>query len=174
VQWAALALFLALGTGLILSGIGRSQPPEGEAPPKAEPPPWVEAPQRGEEGGNPFHQAIAANAKVDVKTVEAVLKALGPAVKDRLASGQQVKLPGLGTFRVVRVPAHRDLVNGRPAEIPASNYVEFLTEPGLVKASNSPGAVPAATVPKFEYIPIPDRTPSIRTPGRRVPRRRIR
>jgi nucleoid DNA-binding protein len=162
VQWAALALFLALGTGLVLSGIGRSQPPEAEGPPKAA------------ERGDPFHQAIAANAKVKVETVEAVLKALGPAVQDRLASGKEVRLPDLGTFRVVRVPAHRDLVKGRPVEIPPSNYVEFLAEASLIKASNAPGAVPASVVPKFEYIPIPDRVPTTRTPGLRVPRRRSR
>jgi len=49
-------------------------------------------------------------------------------------------LQGLGVFRVVRVPEHRDLVDGRPAVIAATNYVDFKPFGGLVDAANAAAA----------------------------------
>ena len=85
-----------------------------------------------------------------------------------------MELKGLGTLRVVRVPEHRDLVDGRPATIPASNYVDFLPAGGLVEAANAPGAVPQDTVPPFQYVPLPDQTKGLRTPEERMPNVRTR
>jgi nucleoid DNA-binding protein len=117
---------------------------------------------------------IAAATKLEETDVAKVLKELGPAISARIANGEQVQMPGLGRFRVVRIPEHRDLVDGRPAVIPASNYVEFLPEQGIVNASNAQGAVPAVTVPPFEYHPLKDQTPSQRVPESKVPSTRIR
>jgi nucleoid DNA-binding protein len=99
--------------------------------------------------------------------VQKMLNALGPAVRDMLRTGAQVDFPGLGTLRVVRVPEHRDLVGGRPATIPGSNYVEFVPAGDIVNAANSPGAIPADTVPPFEYIPIPGQSPGLKVPPTR-------
>jgi nucleoid DNA-binding protein len=154
-RWMVLGLLLMAGLvlGLALVQRGQSQPP---------PPPPANLPQR-----------VAQIAGVPVNNVEKVLTALGPAVQEELSSGKQVDFAGLGTFRVVRIPEHRDLVNGRPAIIAAENYVEFLPQKGVIKAANAPKAVPATVVEPFHYVPFPNRVPRRRTPGQRVPRRRI-
>jgi len=118
--------------------------------------------------------SIAASSKVSEENVAKVLEALGPAVRDKLASGQTVELPGLGVFRVVRVPEHRDLVNGRPATINPANYVEFVPAGGLDAAANAAAAVPAETVPEFRYEPLPGQTPSMKLPDERMPNVRTR
>jgi nucleoid DNA-binding protein len=118
---------------------------------------------------------LAKAVDVPEEKVEKFLKALGPAVAAQLAKGEKVEFPGLGTFRVVRVPEHRDLVNGRPAMIPANNYVEFIPTAGLVDASNAPGAVPQDTVPIWRFDPLPgDSAPSNRLPATRVPSSKTR
>ena len=117
---------------------------------------------------------IAANTKLEEADIEKVLRELGPAISARIANGDRVDLPGLGTFRVVRVPEHKDLVDGRPATIAAVNYVEFVPEQGLVNASNAPGAVPSVVVPPFEYHPLKNQVPSQKVPDNRVPSTRIR
>lgn len=119
-------------------------------------------------------QQVAATAKLPEKDVEKMLQALGPAIRDQLAAGETVQIDGLGTFRVVRVAEHKDLVGGRPTTIAASNSVEFLPISDLVKASNAASAVPAVEVPAFEYVPLSGRdrgirTDSSRTPGTRAP-----
>lgn len=113
-------------------------------------------------------------SKLQNEQVDRLLASLGPALRDHLRAGEQVDLAGVGVFRVVRIPEHRDLVNGRPAIIPARNYVEFLPAGPLVDASNAPGAVPAVTVPPFEYNPLPTQTPSERVPSTRQPPTRVR
>jgi nucleoid DNA-binding protein len=117
---------------------------------------------------------VAASSKVSEENVAKVLDALGPAIRDKLANGETVELPGLGVFRVVRVPEHRDLVNGRPATINAANYVEFVPAGGLDAAANAAGAVPAETAPEFRYQPLPGQTPGLRTPEQRMPNVRTR
>jgi nucleoid DNA-binding protein len=117
---------------------------------------------------------IAADSKVSEGDVAKVLAALGPAVRDRLAAGEKVELPGLGAFRVVHIPEHRDLVDGRPALVPGSNYVDFTPFGGLIDAANAPGAVPQETVPPFEFNPLPGQTPSQHVPFERMPNIRTR
>jgi nucleoid DNA-binding protein len=121
-----------------------------------------------------FPQEIVRQTEVEPEDVAKVLTALGPVISQQLAAGRQVALPGLGSFRVVRIPEHRELVNGRPATVPAVNYVEFLPDASMVRAANTFGATPAVVVPPFQYIPIPDRTPSTRVPSARMPSSRVR
>jgi nucleoid DNA-binding protein len=122
----------------------------------------------------PLPKRIAAETKLTDEQVEKVLRALGPAISDALARGQTVELPGLGLFRVVRVPEHRDLVDGRPATIAPSNGVEFLAAGELAEAANSGGAVPAETVPPFQYVPLPNQVKGQRVGSTRMPNVRTR
>jgi nucleoid DNA-binding protein len=115
-----------------------------------------------------FQGRMLAASKLPEKDLNVFLAALGPAIRDSLAAGQTVSVPGLGTFRVVRIPEHRDMVAGRPVIVAGSNYVEFLPVAGLVGAANAAGATPAVTVPPFEYVPLPDRVPGQRVPGTRT------
>jgi nucleoid DNA-binding protein len=118
--------------------------------------------QKAREGPQTLKERIASATKLPEADIQTMLAALGPAIRDHLRSGATVDLPGLGTFRVVRVPEHRDLVGGRPATVAASNSVEFLPTADLKGAANSGGAVPAVTVPPFEYIVNPNHAPSQR------------
>jgi nucleoid DNA-binding protein len=118
-------------------------------------------------------ERIADATRLSQQDVNKFLAAIGPAIRDDLKEGKEVSLPGLGTFRVVRVAEHKDLVNGRPAVIPATNTVEFVPEGTLTDAANTEGAKPAETVPAFRYIPLPTQTPSqkapyVRNPGMRT------
>lgn len=120
-------------------------------------------------------QRVARSTKLSEENVNRVMQALGPAIREELTHGRSVSLPGLGTFRVVRVEGHRDLGRGgRPVDVPAVNTVEFLADGSLDSAANSAGARPAETVPGFHYVPLPDQTPGqrtgpVRTPGIRTP-----
>jgi nucleoid DNA-binding protein len=120
-------------------------------------------------------QRVARTTRLSEKDVVRVLQELGPAVREELRRGREVSLPGLGTFRVVRVEGHRDLGRGgRPVVVPAVNTVEFLADGDMDSAANSAGAQPAETVPGFHYVPLPDQTPGqkvgpVRTPGIRTP-----
>jgi nucleoid DNA-binding protein len=142
-QWIAL-FALVIGMALLL---GLARPALSQRP--AEPPQTLKG-------------RIATAAKLPEADVQKMLTALGPAIRDHLRTGAQIELPGLGTFRVVRVPEHRDLVGGRPATVAGSNNVEFLPTGELISAANSAGTVPSETVPPFEYIVNPNRVPSQR------------
>jgi nucleoid DNA-binding protein len=153
-HWLALgALVVALGLSFTVTSL--AQPPR--------------PPER-----LPLTAAVAKKSKLPEDDVKAMLEALGPIVREKLANGETVELPGLGTIRVVRVPEHKDLVQGRPATISAVNNVEFVPVPEVVQAANAPGAVPAVTVPAFEYDPLPGQTRSQRAPYVRMPNDRIR
>jgi nucleoid DNA-binding protein len=119
-------------------------------------------------------ESIAKSVKMEEAAVAKVLAALGPAVRAQLSSGQQVELPGLGVFRVVRVPEHKDLVNGRPATIAGKNYVEFLAGGDLANAANAPGAQPARTVGAYDFVVNPRAAPSTKVPNTRAPSTRVR
>jgi nucleoid DNA-binding protein len=120
-----------------------------------------------------FQGRMLAATKLPDKDLQTFLKALGPAISASIASGQTVSIPGLGTFRVVNIPSHRDMAaGGRPVVVGARNYVEFLPAGNLVGAANSGNATPAVSVPQFEYIPLPDRVPGARVPGTRTPNTR--
>jgi nucleoid DNA-binding protein len=122
-----------------------------------------------------FTQRLAKAAKVSEDNAAKVYQAMGTTVRDDLAHGKQVSIPGLGTFRIVQVQAHKDMAaGGRPVTIPATNTVEFVPEGVLLDSANTDGAVPAETVPPFEYHPLPGQTPGqkvgpVRTPGIRTP-----
>jgi nucleoid DNA-binding protein len=121
----------------------------------------------------PLDKSIATETKLEVDDVNKVLKQLGPAISAKLARGERVEIPGLGTFRVVRVGEHRDMIDGRPGVVAASNYVEFLPVQDIVAAANAPGAVPAETVPAFQYNVLPNQTPGQKFPGVRTPSTRV-
>jgi nucleoid DNA-binding protein len=121
-----------------------------------------EPPGKKKEAPKTLEGRIAKATKFTEPDTQKFIQALGPAIREMLESGSTVEIPNLGTFRVVRIPEHRDLVGGRPATIPGSNYVEFLPTAGLVSAANGAGAVPAETVPPFEYIINPYQTPSMK------------
>lgn len=118
-------------------------------------------------------QRLAKGAKLTEAQATQFFNAFGPAVREELRRGKSVNVPGLGTFRVVRVEEHRDLQNGRPVTIPASNTVEFLASDGLAGAANSAAAKPAETVPPFQYVPLPGQTPGQKTPRTRTPSSRV-
>jgi DNA-binding protein HU-beta len=138
--WLALAA-LAATLGVLMPMAAPAQP----------------AKPRGEET---LGQRVAREAKLSEEQVTRVLTALGPAVRDELKKGNTVNLPGLGTFRVVRVAEHKDIEagTGRPLRVPATNTVEFLPTEGLSEAANSATAIPAETVPAFEYHTLPNQT----------------
>jgi nucleoid DNA-binding protein len=170
-KWFGAAI-LAGTAGLVLG-----QSPEPKAPQKAEAKqaPMKEPVRLGADRGglpNTLRERLAAVTKLPPADVAKVLEALGPAVRDLLGQGQTVEVPNLGRFRIVRVPEHRDLVDGRPATIAASNTVEFLPTGAFGSAANQPGVRPAETVPPFEYNPLPDQTKSLRVPSQRAPNTR--
>ncbi len=123
---------------------------------------------------DPLPKDLAKQTEVKEEDVVKMLNGLGPAISRQIAAGRDVTVPGLGTFRVVRIPENKDLVGGRPATIPPRNYVEFLPDESVVQASNSPDAKPAVTVPPFQYTPLPAQTPALKVPSGRVPSSRIR
>jgi nucleoid DNA-binding protein len=121
-----------------------------------------------------FEKALAEGSKLKEEEVSALLNVLGPAVAEQIAAGRQVSLPGLGTFRVVRLEEQRNLEEGRVVTQPATNVIEFLPDAGITQAANAPGAVPALEVPAFKYIPFPGQTPGQKVPPGRVPSTRVR
>ena len=153
-QWWALGGLL--GAAALLAGL--------TAPARSEKPPAEET----------LPQRLAKAAKMSEENATRFYQALGPVIRDELSHGRTVSVPGLGTFRVVRVEEHRDLRGGRPVVIPAVNTVEFLSEGSLLDAANGPGAQPAESVPPFQYVPLPGQTPGqkvgpVRAPGTRTP-----
>jgi nucleoid DNA-binding protein len=157
-QWIALvALLGTLGLLLGVADPARSQ-----------------RPQRQQAAPLTLKERIVNATKLKAPDVQSMLTALGPAIREQLRAGAAVTVEGLGTFRVVRIPEHRDMVDGRPATIGASNYVEFLPTGEVVAAANAAGAVPAETVPAFEYIIDPYQTPGMRVGTTRNPGTRTR
>jgi nucleoid DNA-binding protein len=128
---------------------------------------------RGRPKQEGIEEKVAKKVRLKPAVIKQVLEALGPAVLAQVSTGEQVVIPGLGTFRVVRIPEHRDLRNGRPTTIAATNYIEFIPTAGVVTSVNRLGVVPSATVPQFEYIPRPNEVPATRVPTMREGRRRI-
>ncbi|HEV3444139.1 MAG TPA: HU family DNA-binding protein [Gemmataceae bacterium] len=118
-------------------------------------------------------QRLAQASKLSEENADKFFQALGPVIREELRRGKEVSIPGLGQFRVVRVQEHRDLQNGRPVVIPASNTVEFLAEGSMADAVNTPGVPVSDTVVPFHYIPLPGQTPgqkigNLRTPPTRT------
>ena len=119
----------------------------------------------------PLPVEFARQSRLRPEDAVRVLNTIGPVVSQQLSAGRDASIPGLGVFRVVNIPAHVNLVDGRPTTIPARNIVEFLPDSALDRAANSPQARPATTVPPFQYIPLPGQTPSTRVPLQRIPSR---
>jgi nucleoid DNA-binding protein len=132
------------------------------------------APSEGQSRDESFNQRLSRLAKLPQDNAGRFLSALGPAIQEELRRGNQVSLPGLGTFRVVRVAEHRDLQIGRPVTIAAVNTIEFVPAGELTDSANSAGALPAETVPAFQYIPLLGQTPGQRVGRTRVPPVRTR
>jgi nucleoid DNA-binding protein len=171
-SWMGAAI-LAGATGLVA---GQSPVPEPQKPAPPQPQKEVKEPLRlGSAQANlptNLNGRIAAATKLPPNDVAKVMDALGPAIRDLLGQGQTVMVPNLGSFRVVRIPEHRDLVNGRPATIGGSNYVEFLATGRFAEAANQPGVQPAESVPPFEYHALPDQAPGLKTGQTRSPNSR--
>jgi nucleoid DNA-binding protein len=155
-HWIALAALLGI-LGLLLGVTDRARS------------------QRPQEALQTIKDRIVKETKLKPADVQSMLTALGPAIREHLRAGNQAELAGLGTFRVVRIPEHKDMNReGRPITVAAYNYVEFLPSAELSGAANAPGAAPAEVVPPFEYIIDPYHVPSMRigtnrNPGTRTP-----
>jgi nucleoid DNA-binding protein len=153
-QWIALCT-LIVGTGLVLA--------------------FPDPPKRGKrEEPQTLRGKIARATKFTEPQTQKFLEALGPAIRDLIQTGSEVDVPGLGVFRIVRVPEHKDLQGGRPVTVAGNNYVEFLPTRELVNAANGADAVPNETVPPFEYIINPYQTPGAKAPTIRNPGTRTR
>jgi nucleoid DNA-binding protein len=142
-QWAALAALIGT-VGLAMPALSQK------------------AQDKQQKGPQTVPARIVAATKLPEADVQKMLAALGPAIRDQLRTGAVVEVPGLGVFRVVRIPDHKDLVAGRPATVPGYNYVEFLPAEDVGAAANAAGAVPQETVPPFEYLVNPNSAPSMR------------
>ena len=117
----------------------------------------------------PLRTQIATATQLKEEDVDKVLTRLGPTIAAKLARGETVDIQGLGTWRVVRIPAHRDLIDGRPGTIFGHNYVEFLPVGEMNNAANSTNAIPAEIVPPFQYNPLPGQLPNQKAPYIRAP-----
>jgi nucleoid DNA-binding protein len=161
-RWLGLATLLGAVLVLVWTVPVHSQRPQ-PAPPGQ--------PAKGDE---PIPTQLAKKAKLTEQQAQAFYNALGPILRSELSRGKTVELPGLGTFRVVRIAEHRDMAGGRPIVVPARNTVEFLGGGDLIDAANSGSAVPAEVVPPFQYNTIPGQVPgqrigTVRNPGTRTP-----
>lgn len=149
--WGVMALLGGIG---LLAGTLAAQPAQ---PPKPAPPTAKDS----------LAEGIARTTKLKEDDVQKVLDALGPAVLAKIASGEDVTFPGMGTIRIVRIPEHKDMnKEGRPIVVPAVNTVEFLPTTEIKDAANAKGVAPAETVPKQEFNVFPNQT---KTPGQYVP-----
>ena len=125
--------------------------------------------------GESISQRIARDTKLTEDQVAKMWNAIGPAIRDDLRRGKSVDVPGLGTFRVVRVAEHKDMIaGGRPVVVPAFNTVEFVGSIEVSDAISAEGVVPSVEVPAFQYNPRPNATPGQKqgrthAPGQRVP-----
>src|SRR5205807_10594682 len=106
---------------------------------------------------------------------EKFYNAVGSAIREQLQRGKSVSVPGLGTFRVVRVAEHKDMAaGGRPIVVPACNTVEFVGTVEVSDGVNVEGITPAETVPAFQYIPNPNQTPGQKMGRTHTPSQRVR
>jgi nucleoid DNA-binding protein len=139
------AACLFIGPAMSVEPVGKSgRPPREPAPPAT------------------LTGRIAAASKVSEDDVKKVLQALGPVMKDDLQKGGTVSVTGLGSFRIVQLPEHRDLKDGKPVIIAPRNVVEFQPGGNLADAANAPGVEPAVVVPAFEYNALPGQTPGFK------------
>jgi nucleoid DNA-binding protein len=121
-----------------------------------------------------FVQRLARYSDVKEKDAERCIQNIGKALMEDLRQGRTDTIPGLGSFRIVRVAESKDLVNGRPATIPAYNVVEFSPEEGIAETANGENIEASVYVPSFKYILLPGQTPGQRIPSSRMPSSRMR
>src|SRR5262245_7060736 len=126
-RWLALAV---LGLGLALTTASHSQPPQ---PPQPQPQPAQAA------AGGDLAKALAEASGVAEKDATRLLAVLGPVLSQAMAAGNPVTIPGLGSFRIVRLAETKNLVDGRPVVQPAVNVIEFLPEGVVTRTANAPG-----------------------------------
>jgi nucleoid DNA-binding protein len=120
-------------------------------------------------------QRIARETKLEEKDAEKFFQAVGTAIRDQIQRGKTVSVPGLGTFRVVRVAEHKDMAaGGRPIVVPAFNTVEFVGSIEVNDEVNATNVTPAETVPAFQYNPLPGQTPGQKQGRSHVPSSRVR
>jgi nucleoid DNA-binding protein len=120
-------------------------------------------------------QRIARDTNLNVKDADKFFQAIGPAIREQLQRGKTVTVPGLGTFRVVRVAEHKDMAaGGRPIVVPAFNTVEFVGTIEVNDGVNAENVTPAETVPAFQYNPIPGQTPGQKQGRTSTPSQRVR
>jgi nucleoid DNA-binding protein len=117
---------------------------------------------------------VVKASKQKDEVVDKIFKALGPAFRAQLQAGRTVEVPGVGSFRVVRVSEYKDLVGGRPTTVPARSYVEYAPAGDVTTAANAPGTVPAKTVQGYEFRVNPSAAPGLKNEGTRNPGIRTR
>ena len=83
---------------------------------------------------------IAELTNTSKRVSEMFLKELFAIVKERLENGENVKIKGLGTFKVVEMASRKSVnVNsGEEMEIPAHRKVSFIPDKSLAEAINMP------------------------------------
>ena len=120
-----------------------------------------------------FVQRVARYAEVKEKDADRCINALGRALMEDLKQGKTDTLPGLGSFRIVRVGSSKDLLNGRPVNVPAYNVVEFLPDDGVYDAANGDNVEAARYIPAFQYNILPGQTPGQKMGSSRMPNTRM-
>lgn len=178
-RWLALGV---VGLGLILAAQSHSQvqvqqPKFGPQGQPAQPRPGELGQDIDKSAADGLAKKLAATTKLDQKDVLKVLAALGPALTESMSAGQTVQIPGLGSFRLIRVPERRSLVDGQAVVIPTRNVVEFVSDGSVAQATNAQGVTTAGSIPNSQtYIlptapfePLPSRTPESRAPDTRAP-----
>src|SRR5581483_8888953 len=96
---------LALGVllGMIAGALGFASLAYSQTPVQIDSQPPGPSAQREES----LPQHLARNAKLSEVQANRFLQALGPTIREELSKGKEVVIPGLGTFRIVRVAEHR-------------------------------------------------------------------
>ena len=155
------------------AGLRRADDGAGQAGPGRQGQAGREGQGQTKERSTTLQGRIAAETKLAEDDVDKVLAALGPALREDWPAARRSRCPASASSASCAFAEHRDLVNGRPALIEASNYVEFLPSGGLVDAANAPGAVPQDTVQPFEFNPLPGQTKSLLVPDDRMPNVRV-
>lgn len=82
-----------------------------------------------------FLGRLAIKAGVSEGEARSLLEELGPAIADELKKGNQVQLPGLGKFRMVKRPGYTafDEITGKQHIVPASVGVDYQPSQDMLK-----------------------------------------
>jgi nucleoid DNA-binding protein len=121
-----------------------------------------------------FVQRVARYSDIKENDAERCIQSIGKALFEDLKQGKTDAIPGLGSFRIVRVGQSKDLFNGRPGNVPAYNVIEFSPEDAIADAANDDGVEAARFVPAFQYYILPGQTPGQKMGSSRMPNSRMR